>query len=100
MDDERHFSGTPSRRSVLAAGLAASALAMVCRADAQEGKPLLTRAIPHSGEQLPIVGLGTAVSFPSADEAQADALAKVIDALIAGGGKLIDTGSATATPRR
>jgi aryl-alcohol dehydrogenase-like predicted oxidoreductase len=54
---------------------------------------LITRPIPHSGEQLPVVGLGTAVSFPSADERQRDALKGVVDALLAGGGKLIDTAS-------
>ena len=53
----------------------------------------MTRPIPHSGEELPIVGLGTAVSFPSADESQRAALKDVIDALVAGGGKLIDTAS-------
>ena len=60
---------------------------------AQTERPMLTRAIPHSGEQLPVVGLGTAVSFPSADQAQRQALAGVVDALIAGGGKLIDAAS-------
>ena len=54
---------------------------------------VMTRPIPHSGEELPIVGLGTAVSFPSADESQRAALKDVIDALVAGGGKLIDTAS-------
>jgi len=53
----------------------------------------MTRPIPHSGEQLPIVGLGTAVSFPSANESQRAGLKDVIDALVAGGGKLIDTAS-------
>ena len=53
----------------------------------------MTRPIPHSGEELPIVGLGTAVSFPSADQSQRAALKDVIDALVAGGGKLIDTAS-------
>jgi hypothetical protein len=48
---------------------------------------------PSFREELPIVGLGTAVSFPSADEAQRAALKDVIDALVAGGGKLIDTAS-------
>jgi aryl-alcohol dehydrogenase-like predicted oxidoreductase len=59
----------------------------------QSEKPLLTRPIPHSGEQLPAVGLGTAVSFPEADQQQATALREVVEALIAGGGKLIDTAS-------
>jgi aryl-alcohol dehydrogenase-like predicted oxidoreductase len=60
---------------------------------AQSDKPLLTRAIPHSGEKLPVVGLGTAVSFPSADQQEVAALGDVVDALLAGGGKLVDTAS-------
>jgi aryl-alcohol dehydrogenase-like predicted oxidoreductase len=83
----------PTRRTLLAAGLGISASWMVCRAQAQTDNQLLTRAIPHSGEQLPIVGLGTAVSFPSADDTQRQALKGVLDALVAGGGKLVDTAS-------
>jgi aryl-alcohol dehydrogenase-like predicted oxidoreductase len=83
-----------SRRSVLAAGLAISASWLVGRSQAQTpDHSVMTRPIPHSGEQLPVVGLGTAVSFPSADESQRAALKDVIDALVAGGGKLIDTAS-------
>jgi aryl-alcohol dehydrogenase-like predicted oxidoreductase len=94
MDEERVYAAAnPTRRAVLASGLAASALAMTTGALAQSDKPVVTRPIPHSGEQLPVVGLGTAVSFPSADEGKRDTLAKVVDALIAGGGKLIDTAS-------
>lgn len=82
-----------SRRGVLTAGLALGAASLASRARAQANAPLITRPIPHSGEQLPVVGLGTAVSFPSAEESQRPALRGVIDALIAGGGKLIDTAS-------
>jgi len=82
-----------SRRSVLAAGLAVSSSWLVGRSQAQNPESVMTRPIPHSGEELPIVGLGTAVSFPSADESQRAALKDVIDALVAGGGKLIDTAS-------
>jgi aryl-alcohol dehydrogenase-like predicted oxidoreductase len=82
-----------SRRSVLAAGLAVSASWLVGRAQSQTPESVMTRPIPHSGEQLPIVGLGTAVSFPSANESQRTGLKDVIDALVAGGGKLIDTAS-------
>ena len=82
-----------SRRSVLAAGLVVSASWLVGRSQAQTPESVMTRPIPHSGEELPIVGLGTAVSFPSADESQRAALKDVIDALVAGGGKLIDTAS-------
>jgi aryl-alcohol dehydrogenase-like predicted oxidoreductase len=82
-----------SRRSVLAAGLVVSASWLVGRSQAQTPESVMTRPIPHSGEQLPVVGLGTAVSFPSANESQRAALKDVIDALVAGGGKLIDTAS-------
>ena len=82
-----------SRRLVLAASLAVSASWLVGRAQSQTPESVMTRPIPHSGEQLPIVGLGTAVSFPSANESQRAGLKDVIDALVAGGGKLIDTAS-------
>jgi aryl-alcohol dehydrogenase-like predicted oxidoreductase len=82
-----------SRRSVLAACLAVPASWFVGRSQAQTPESVMTRPIPHSGEQVPIVGLGTAVSFPSANESQRAALKDVIDALVAGGGKLIDTAS-------
>ena len=82
-----------SRRLVLAAGVAVSASWLVGRSQAQIPESVMTRPIPHSGEQLPIVGLGTAVSFPSANELQRAALKDVIEALVANGGKLIDTAS-------
>jgi aryl-alcohol dehydrogenase-like predicted oxidoreductase len=90
MGHQRRF---PSRRHVLTLGVAVSAGAMIRAAHGQVDRPLVTRPIPHSGEQLPVVGLGTAVAFPSANEAQRQTLAKVIDALIEGGGRLIDTAS-------
>jgi aryl-alcohol dehydrogenase-like predicted oxidoreductase len=82
-----------TRRRLLKAACAVLFAAKVRNAFSQSEKPLLTRAIPHSGERLPAVGLGTAVSFPSADQQQVAALREVIDALIAGGGKVIDTAS-------
>lgn len=80
-----------SRRAVLQAGLAVSAIPFARAQDTMAHR--ITRKIPHSGEELPVVGLGTAVSFPSAGESQRPALKGVIDALVAGGGKLIDTAS-------
>jgi aryl-alcohol dehydrogenase-like predicted oxidoreductase len=82
-----------TRRHVLAAACAVPLAAKVSDAFAQSEKPLITRPIPHSGEQLPVVGLGTAVSFPSADQSQVAALREVVEALLAGDGKLIDTAS-------
>jgi len=90
------FGRFPSRRAIVSSGLALCASALASRAaaePAQSSAALITRPIPHSGEPLPVVGLGTAVAFPSATEAQRGALKGVIDALIDGGCKLIDTAS-------
>ncbi len=71
----------------------AGAAAMTGPAFAQTGAPLLTRAIPSSGEKLPAVGLGTAQVFNTADDATKQKAAAVVQALIANGGRLIDTAS-------
>ena len=83
-----------SRRQVLKGALALSAVAAASRSgfgDAESS--ILTRPIPHTNETLPVVGLGTAVSFPSADLEQQEKLNEVINTLVSGGGKLIDTAS-------
>lgn len=67
--------------------------ALVSPAAAQTGAPLVTRAIPSSGERLPAVGLGTAVVFRTDDDATRQKAGAVLQALIAGGGRLVDTGS-------
>jgi aryl-alcohol dehydrogenase-like predicted oxidoreductase len=67
--------------------------ALVSPALAQTGDPLVTRAIPGTNERLPAVGLGTAAVFNSGDEATRQKAAAVVKALIAGGGRLIDTAS-------
>lgn len=54
---------------------------------------LLARTIPGSGERLPAVGLGTAQVFDTDDEAIRQKAAAVLRALIAGGGRLVDTSS-------
>jgi aryl-alcohol dehydrogenase-like predicted oxidoreductase len=60
---------------------------------AQPLTPLITRAIPASGEPLPAVGLGTAQIFDSANEDTRQKASAVVQALIGNGGKLIDTAS-------
>jgi aryl-alcohol dehydrogenase-like predicted oxidoreductase len=57
---------------------------------AQDSAPL-SRAIPSSGERLPAVGLGTAAVFNAADAVSQ--AAAVLAALVANGGRLIDTAS-------
>ena len=71
--------------------LAAAAVAAPPAFAADE--PLITRAIPRTGEKLPVVGLGTAQVFDRDGEATQSAAAEVLKALIAGGGTLVDTAS-------
>jgi aryl-alcohol dehydrogenase-like predicted oxidoreductase len=74
------------------AALAGAAL-LSPKAIAQTGAPLVTRAIPNSGERIPVVGLGTAYVFDKADEATRRKAGAVVQALIANDGRLIDTAS-------
>jgi aryl-alcohol dehydrogenase-like predicted oxidoreductase len=48
-----------SRRDVLRSGLGAAAALALPRSQAASELPLITRAIPSTGEKLPVVGLGT-----------------------------------------
>jgi aryl-alcohol dehydrogenase-like predicted oxidoreductase len=64
------------------------------KAVAQTGAPeILTRAIPGSGERIPVVGLGTAYVFDENNEATRRKADAVIQALVKNGGRLIDTAS-------
>ena len=83
-----------SRRRALVAGAGAalgSALGGFRVANAADDA-LATRPIPHSGERIPIVGIGTAVIFDfENDPAKFGERREVIQTLVAGGGRLIDT---------
>lgn len=84
---------TLSRREVLAfgAGIGVAAALRGAPSFAAEG-PVLQRPIPRSGERLPVVGLGTAIVFDiGEDEARRAERRAVIQALVEGGGRLIDT---------
>jgi aryl-alcohol dehydrogenase-like predicted oxidoreductase len=80
----------PTRREF--AGLLGAA-ALARPADAQDVNTLITRAIPSSGETLPAVGLGTASIFDSDDAESRGKADAVVKALLANGGRLIDTAS-------
>lgn len=55
-------------------------------------QPLITRAIPSSGERLPAVGLGSSASFSRvASGEDVDALREVMRTLSSGGGTVFDT---------
>jgi aryl-alcohol dehydrogenase-like predicted oxidoreductase len=61
-----------------------------------KGAALITRAIPSTGELLPVVGLGTYAVFDVDDESTRDTAAKVIRTLVAAEGRLVDTASVYA----
>ena len=57
-----------------------------------EHSTLVTRAIPKTGEHLPIVGLGTSASFRKvAGDEDRSALRSVIETLVQNGGTVLDT---------
>jgi diketogulonate reductase-like aldo/keto reductase len=74
------------------AGTAASLL-VVPSLPAQAKGSLLQRAIPSSGEMLPVIGLGTSRVFNDASSAR-EPLEQVVAALAKLGGKLVDTAPA------
>jgi aryl-alcohol dehydrogenase-like predicted oxidoreductase len=53
----------------------------------------MARAIPHSGERIPCVGLGTAWVYDRDSDATRKAAGEVLRALIDAGGRLVDTAS-------
>lgn len=86
-----------SRREVLASGTLAGAALMLpgaaCAATA--GAPIL-KAIPSSGEKLPVIGIGTnafGVADPAAIAERREVLAKLPEV----GGKLVDTAQSYGT---
>jgi aryl-alcohol dehydrogenase-like predicted oxidoreductase len=83
-----------NRRELLAAGVKIMAAASVTRAAGAADAKIREnrRRIPSSGEELPIIGLGTSGPFEVGDSAAALApLKEVLAAFFAGGGCLIDT---------
>src|SRR5687767_9405230 len=83
-----------SRRDMLRLLVAGGSLKLVLPGclHAQGLGPILTRPIPSSGEQLPLVGLGTWITFNVGDDALARAeCVEVMRAFFADGGRLIDS---------
>ncbi len=70
-----------------------ASLFMAAPAFAQGQPTLIQRAIPKSGEALPAVGLGTAYVFDENNDQIRQKATAVVQALIARGGRLIDTAS-------
>ncbi len=82
-----------TRRELLALGLSVAATTTCSGAHAQSAPaPVRTRAIPRSGEKLPVIGLGTAIVFDIGGDAPKRAeRTKVIHTLLDGGARIIDT---------
>jgi len=70
----------------------AAGVAFSSGAGAASGAPLITRRIPSSGEELPVIGLGTSGPFEVGNSPrERTPLKEVLEAFFASGSKLIDT---------
>ena len=79
-----------TRRTVLQ-GVLATAAAPVLKARARDGSPA-TKPIPSTGEQLPVVGLGSWITFNVGNDARLrDECAAVMGAFFEAGGRMIDS---------
>lgn len=91
---------TTRRGFVMRAGALGAALLARPSWGAPSTAPLLTRAIPRTGERLPAVGLGTAQTFDDDDAKTRDSADRVVRALVENGGRLIDTASSYGDAER
>jgi diketogulonate reductase-like aldo/keto reductase len=91
---------TLTRRTLLtslaAAGAASALRPWIAAADpslaAAHPGPIVTRAVPSTGEKLPLVGLGSWITFNVGDDpAGRDSCAEVMRAFFQEGGRLIDS---------
>jgi diketogulonate reductase-like aldo/keto reductase len=80
------------RRALLRSLSAIGAAAALPRAGHAQQGGVLTRPVPSSGEALPLVGLGSWITFNvGADPVARDACAQVMGAFFAAGGRMIDS---------
>ena len=83
---------TLSRRALVGAMAAGAASAILRPFFALAQSPLLTRPIPSSGEPLPVVGLGSWITFNVGDDPELRAeCTAVMKAFFAAGGRMIDS---------
>jgi len=80
------------RRWLAASAILAGLPGWATRAMSQPAQSPLMRPIPSSGEALPLVGLGSWITFNVGNDPRArDACAEVVRAFLAEGGRLIDS---------
>ena len=97
MTDDRAI----SRRDVVKLGLGAGAALALGRATAiagnvappreTEAAELITRAIPSTGERLPVIGMGTAVIYENPTDDQLPPLRDTLRAFTSLGGRVLDS---------
>jgi aryl-alcohol dehydrogenase-like predicted oxidoreductase len=80
-----------TRRSALQLSMGAAVALMTDRLRADNAPKLITRPIPSTGEQLPIIGIGTSRRFDVATAEEREPLREVLRELPRLGGKLVDT---------
>ena len=86
------MSSRRARRRFLGSLAAAAAAQALPRVGAAENRTPITRAIPATGELLPVIGLGTWITFNVAPDATNEApLIPVMQELFARGGTMIDS---------
>lgn len=71
--------------------LAASAASAMLPLGAQPAAAAHSRPVPSSGERVPVVGLGTWITFDVADAAARRVRGDVLQAFLGGGGRLVDS---------
>ncbi len=82
----------PSRRQAIRILAGLAALATMSRAAAVTPGGLIERAIPSSGEKLPVIGVGTWQTFDvGGDAAARAALREVLTLFVQAGGRVIDS---------
>jgi aryl-alcohol dehydrogenase-like predicted oxidoreductase len=92
IDHAREFSMLTRRDYLALTAQLGAALALPGRLLAQSSGAVLTRAIPKTGEQLPIIGLGSSATFSQVAGADdVAAIRAVFSALLEQGGKVFDT---------
>jgi diketogulonate reductase-like aldo/keto reductase len=82
----------PTRRAVIRAMAASAAASLLRPLSALAQSALITRPIPSTGEPMPVVGLGTWITFNVGDDAELrDECAAVMRAFFREGGRVIDS---------
>jgi diketogulonate reductase-like aldo/keto reductase len=82
-----------SRRSLLRSLVATGTAALMWPSNGiAQSNPVLTRTIPSTGEAMPVVGLGTWITFNVGDDDVArDSCTEVMRAFFAAGGRMVDS---------